>query len=116
MARLFALAVILGTAALGACGHDNIVSSPPPVPLIPPPLPLVPRTLSIVAGDKQHTDVARDLQKPLVVSVTSTLGVGVANVAVAWTVTKGGGRLSASSVLTDAQGRATDYWTLGPVL
>lgn len=115
MSRLVALAVILGTAALGACGHDTIVSSPP-VPLIPPPLPLVPSTLSIVAGDNQSAHVGRNLQKPLMVSVTSTLGVAVANVTVAWTVTTGGGRLSASSILTDAQGRATVYWTLGTVL
>src|ERR1700737_1526005 len=114
MCRLVALAVIFGTAALDACGHDNIVSSPPPVAVIPPPLHPVPRTLSIVAGDSQSTHVGWALQKPLVVSVTTVLGVGVANVAVAWTVTTGGGPLSASAILRGPRGGPRAYGPPGP--
>jgi hypothetical protein len=110
MSRLVALGIILGTAALGGCGGDNIVSSPPPPPLVP-------NALSIVAGDSQSANVGRYLPKPLVVSVTTPGGVaGVGGVTVAWTVTTGGGTLSASSVLTDAQGRATVYWSPWPPL
>jgi hypothetical protein len=110
MSRLVALAVMLGTAALGACGGgDTIVSSPPP------PLP-VPNTLAVVAGDSQSTNVGRYLAQPLVVSVATRSGIGLPGVAVRWAVTTGGGKVSASSVLTDAQGLASVYWTLGPVL
>jgi len=110
MSRLVALSVMLGTAALGACGGgDAIVSSPPPPP------PPVPNTLAVVAGDNQSTNVGRYLPQPLVVLVATRSGIALPGVAVEWTVTSGGGKLSASSVLSDAKGLASVYWTLGPV-
>lgn len=101
ISRLSALSVMLGTAALGACsGSDAIVASPQP-------------TISIVAGDKQSANVRHPLSDPLVIAVTTPDGAGVAGVTVEWTVATGGGTLSASSVPTDAQGRASTVWTLG---
>ena len=102
MTRLAALSVILELAVLGACGSssDTIVSPPP-------------ATLTIIAGNNQSANVRGSLSDPLAIAVTTPDGAGVAGVAVQWTVTKGGGTLSASSVLTDGQGRASVIWTLG---
>jgi len=106
MSRLTGLAVILGVGALSACG-DSIVSSPPP--------PAPTNTLSILSGNNQSANVGRSLSEPLVVSLSTTGGAGVGGVNVTWTVSTGGGKLTASSVFTDAQGRASVGWTLGTV-
>src|SRR5256714_9372249 len=102
MSRLTALGLVLVSAALGACA-DSIVSAPE-------------ASMTIVAGDGQSGTVGRSLSNPLVIKVATTGGVGVPGVAVAWTVTMGGGSLSETSVLTDAQGAASVTWTLGDVV
>ena len=105
MSRLAVLGVILGVGAAGACGGDvqKIVLLPPPV------------TLSIVAGDGQSANVRHSLSNPLTIVASTPDGAVVPGVSVDWTVTSGGGTLSASSVTTDAQGRASVVWTLGGV-
>jgi hypothetical protein len=105
MSRLAVLGVILGVGAVGACGGDveRIVVLPPPV------------TLSIVAGNGQSANVRHLLSNPLTIVANTPDGGVVPGVSVDWTVTSGGGTVSASSVITDAQGRASVVWTLGGV-
>jgi hypothetical protein len=102
MSRLAAPGLIFGIAVLGACGSasDTIVSPPP-------------ATMSIVGGNNQSANVRASLSEPLVITVTTPDGAGVPGVTVEWTVTTGGGRLSATSVLTDDHGLASVIWILG---
>jgi hypothetical protein len=73
------------------------------------------RVLEIVAGNAQTGEVGRTLGQPLVVRV---LNGGTqrpeAGIAVAFGVVDGGGRVSAASVTTAADGTAQVEWTLGP--
>ena len=103
MSRLAVLGVFLVVGAVGACGGDvqRIVLLPPPV------------TLSIVAGNGQSANVRHLLSNPLTIVANTPDGGVVPGVTVDWTVTSGGGTLSESSVITDAQGRASVVWTLG---
>jgi hypothetical protein len=103
MARLAAFGLALGVAALGACGGAVDYTIAPPEQL----------TVTVVAGDHQSANVRHTLSNPLTVSVTNPAGAGVAGVTVVWMVITGGGTLSASSGVTDAQGRASVNWTLG---
>jgi hypothetical protein len=96
-------AFLVGT--LTGCGGSDVVTPPPP----PPP------QVTIVAGDSQIGMISRFLPQPLAIAVVGPSGAGVAGMTVGWTVTTGGGQLSASSVLTDAQGQASVIWTLGSV-
>jgi len=103
MSRLAVLGVFLVGGAVGACGGDveRIVLLPPAV------------TLSIVAGNGQSANVRHPLSNALTIVANTPDGGVVPGVTVDWTVTSGGGTLSASSVITDAQGRASVDWTLG---
>ena len=98
ISRLAAFGLVLVVAASGACGDTTS-----PVQL----------TVTVVAGDHQSANVSHPLANPLTISVTTSDGASVAGVPVVWTVIAGGGTLSASSGITDAQGRASVYWTLG---
>jgi hypothetical protein len=103
MSRLAVLALILGVGAVGACGGgDAIVPPPPSKPAV-----------TIVAGNAQSANVRHSLPVPLAVAVRTPDGAALTNMTVAWTVTSGGGTLSASSVRTDGQGNASVVWTLG---
>jgi adhesin/invasin len=62
-------------------------------------------TMSIVSGDGQ-TVAAGAASAPLVAMVSTAQGLGVPNVAVAWTMT-GNGALSATSTTTDANGQTS---------
>ena len=93
---------IAAVAAAASCGGKD--STAPPTA----------SAIALVAGDGQIGTVGLQLPQPLVVAVTDKSGAGVAGVAVAWTVTAGGGSISAGSVTTNAQGRASVSWTLGP--
>src|SRR5207247_397528 len=55
----------------------------------------------------------RPLASSLVVQATTASGARMAGVQVAWTVTAGGGSVSAALTSTDAAGNATVTWTLG---
>jgi hypothetical protein len=102
MVRLSGLFAFWGVLALAACGGDTPVA--PPVRAT---------SIAIVAGNGQSDTVGRTLGLPLAIVVRDNTGGPAPNVRVEWTVTTGGGTLSASSVLSDGQGNASVNWTLG---
>ena len=69
--------------------------------------------IALAAGDQQSGVAGAPLAQPLVVSVSDAGGKPVAGFMVAFAVAEGAGTLSASSVATDAQGRAAVQLTLG---
>ncbi|HEY6922878.1 MAG TPA: Ig-like domain-containing protein [Steroidobacteraceae bacterium] len=73
-----------------------------------------PSMIALVSGDGQSGTVGKPLPQALVVRVTDKSDAGVAGVAVSWTISAGAGHLSATATQTDAQGRASVTWTLGP--
>ena len=101
MSRLAGVFAVLGALTLTACGGDSAVAPP------------VPTGIVILGGDRQSDTVGRTLPVPLAISVRDNTGAPAPNVRVEWTVTTGGGTLSASSVLSDGEGDASVNWTLG---
>lgn len=73
-----------------------------------------PTKIEVVTGNAQAGIVGTALPLPLVVKVTDELGRPVAGQGVGFTVTTGGGQAAPASVETDADGRASATWTLGP--
>jgi len=67
--------------------------------------------LDKVGGDRQAGTVAVQLAQPLIVEVTDAAKQAQANVLVNFVPLSG--EVWAGSALTDASGRASDYWTLG---
>ncbi|HEX2188187.1 MAG TPA: Ig-like domain-containing protein [Longimicrobiaceae bacterium] len=85
-----------------------------PTPVGPEPEPdAVPVAVAATAGTAQTGVTGAALGSQLVVRVTDAKGRGVANVAVAWAVSPGGGTLASASGATDAGGEASAQWTLG---
>ena len=72
-----------------------------------------PHSLTKVCGDSQEGLVGEQLAKPFVVSVSDEDGAAIAGVVVSFSVTAGGGTLSAATATTDANGRAATRLTLG---
>lgn len=71
-------------------------------------------TISILSGDGQYGFTGWPVPVPPTVVVrTAGTGARVAGVAVNWTVTAGGGTVSAASVVTNSTGVASVAWTLG---
>src|SRR5690606_13487649 len=69
-------------------------------------------TLAKDAGDAQTGEVDAVLATPIRVRVTDGAGTPIPDVAVAWSVTSGGGSLSGCDALTDASGYAACDWRL----
>ena len=65
-----------------------------------------PHVLTKVSGDRQGGQVGERLAKPFVVSVLDQNGSAFAGAVVTFSVTAGGGTLSATTAATDASGRA----------
>ena len=101
-ARTLPLALVALAAA--AC-HDDSTSPTSPTP--------VASSLTMVSGNAQSDTVAATLPSALVVQVKDQNGAAMANVAVTWTVSSGGGTLANASGVTDAAGQASASWTLG---
>ena len=72
-----------------------------------------PHTLTKVSGDGQEDQAGEPLAKPFVVSVLDQNGSAFAGAVVSFSVTAGGGTLSATTATTDANGRARSTLTLG---
>jgi len=72
-----------------------------------------PAAIVVVAGDKQTGTVGQALPQPLVIKITDQSGAAVAGIAVSWTISAGGGSVSAASNQTDGQGQMQATWTLG---
>lgn len=98
----FAAAMLL----LGAAACD--VSTAPP--LEPPAI-----SVAIVSGDAQSALAGTELPQPLVVKVVDGNNKAVRGQLVNFRVQSGGGSVYAGAALTNQQGVAQDYWTLGQV-
>ena len=75
-----------------------------------------PARLEATAGNAQTGAVGTQLPQNLVVRLTDDLGNPKAGVTVTFTVTSGGGTVSAPSAVTDVAGTASVRWTLGSVV
>lgn len=69
--------------------------------------------LVLVSGSGQTGTVGTTLPTPLTVKVTDAIGTGVPGVVIAFSITAGGGNLSAASVTTNSSGLASTTLTLG---
>jgi hypothetical protein len=67
----------------------------------------------LVAGDQQSAPAGSELPSPLVVRVTDAAGAAVAGQIVNWVITEGSGSVFAGTAVTDDQGMAREWWTLG---
>jgi PKD repeat protein len=72
--------------------------------------------LTIVSGDGQTGAVGSLLPAELVVRLIDSEGNGVPNTAVTWVPAIGGGAPNPENTTTDADGRTSAQWTLGPAL
>lgn len=70
-------------------------------------------SIDVVAGDAQVGTAGQQLPDPLVVRLTDPLGRPLDEQPVTFHVTSGEGSVFAGSVLTDEEGRAQEWWTLG---
>ena len=73
-----------------------------------------PMSLKIISGNEQQGQPGAALEKPFVVEVRDHSDNPLPDVQVTFSVSSGGGSLSAASVTTDASGRAESTLTLGP--
>jgi hypothetical protein len=74
----------------------------------------VPVRAETVGGNGQSGAVGVMLSSALRVRVVDRLGAGVAGQTVTFAVQTGGGTLASATSVTDAEGIATNSWTLGP--
>lgn len=72
-----------------------------------------PVTVQIVSGDAQRGVIGRELPQPLIVKVTDEKGKVVKDQLVNFVVVSGGGSVFAGSAISDKQGIAREFWTLG---
>ncbi len=79
-------------------------------------LPGAPATLTAKGGDGQACSISSALPLPIVVEVSDAYGNRVPDVLVGFAITAGGGSLAAAQLATDATGKATNTWTLGPTV
>ncbi len=110
---------LLGLFSLYACSGDGLLVVSVPDGTTPS---LADAQLQVVDGDGQQGRVATVLQKPLVVSVTSSSGAPIEGAPVQWVFLQGRGRKSGSGsthdtiqATTDALGQASVSWELGTV-
>jgi hypothetical protein len=88
--------------ALLACGDDGNVE------------PRVPAAIEPFSGTGQQAAPGTQLAAPLTVEVTDADGNPAPGAVVSWSVVSGGGAISPTSTTSDAQGRASAQFTLGP--
>jgi hypothetical protein len=102
--RRFALPVTLLLAALTAgCGGDIVLPDEGEA-----------AKLEVVSGNGQFGPAGTPLAQPLVVQVLDTRNRPVPNQDVAFAIGSGGGTVAPSTVKSNAEGKATANWTLGP--
>ncbi len=73
----------------------------------------MPRTLTTFSGQELEGPAGSALSEPFVVEVRDQVGGPLAGAQVTFTVTSGGGTLTAAAVMTDSMGRAAATLTLG---
>jgi 5-hydroxyisourate hydrolase-like protein (transthyretin family) len=96
----FAAATICVLAAAG-CEDDQ---APQPQPA----------GIEIVSGDAQYTRKGTELEEPVTVRVEREDGAPAAGVDVNFQIIEGGGSLSRGTAATNASGRTSVRWTVGP--
>ena len=74
----------------------------------------IPKTLEIISGNDQEGLPGSTLENPFVVEVRDQTDKLVSGVQVTFSMSSGGGTLSATSATTDNNGRAQSFLTLGP--
>lgn len=103
--RLTYLAAAVGLVTFAACNGGETTRAADPVPT----------NLQIVSGDAQHGVVGHELAAPVTVRITDAGGKPVRGQVVNFRVVTGGGSVYAGTALTDADGTASDRWTLGTI-
>jgi hypothetical protein len=94
----------LALAALTACGDDESTGTF---------VQAVPTALAVTAGNSQTGFVTSPLDTDLQATLTDANGLAVVGSPVVWTVTSGGGTLSATNTTTNSYGQSSVTWTLG---
>jgi adhesin/invasin len=102
--RFPGLLVSLAAVTAWACGGDNLT--------LPPNNQV--SQLQMVQGNEQVGAPGSRLPNPLIVRLVDMAGNPVPNRTVLWVVRAGGGAISPTTGMTDAQGYASAEWTLGP--
>jgi hypothetical protein len=74
----------------------------------------IPARYDIVSGNQQTAAPRSELPNPLVVRAVDANGQPVPSQIINFRVTQGGGSVFAGVAVTDAQGLAHEYWTVGP--
>lgn len=74
---------------------------------------LVPAAITKVSGDAQSATVGQALANPLVVRVANAGNAGLQGITVNWTVNLGGGSLGSATSVTNAEGEASNTYTVG---
>ncbi len=72
-----------------------------------------PAVITVVSGDNQSAFAGEPLGSQLVVRVANAANQVLQNVTVSWTVVQGGGALGSATSTTNAQGQATNSYTVG---
>jgi hypothetical protein len=88
-------------------------TQPPAIPFAATARAGAPDTIRAVSPQSQPGRRDHQLDDPLVVAVADRFGNPVPEVTVHWTVTSGGGSLSAEETATGADGTTSVVWTLG---
>lgn len=70
--------------------------------------------MNVVSGGNQTGPSGEELPEPLVVQALDAHGHGVGNQLVNFRVLEGGGSMWAGSAMSDRDGLAQNWWTLGP--
>ncbi len=104
-----------GNVAVRAELLPTSAAAPPAVtaPLVVQP---VPSSIQVQSGNAQSGTVGAPLPLPVTARVRAADNLGVQGVVVTFTVTAGGGVVSASTDTTDANGDVAVIWTLGGTL
>jgi hypothetical protein len=100
-----ALATGVGMATLAACGSANDGYDPS-----------VPTSIELVSGSGQSADAGSPVNDLLTIKTLNFVGDPIEGVEVQWFVNSGGGIVSSTTSVTDANGLAQVSWVLGPTV
>jgi len=101
-ARRGALPLAVAIAVGVGCSNDDGVNPNP-----------TPATMTAASGNNQTGTTGAALNQPFVVIVRDAGSAPMEGVTVLWTVVSGGGTLGAATSMTDAQGQASNTYTVG---
>ena len=75
-----------------------------------------PMSLRVVSGDAQRAVIGTELPRPIVVQALNAKGKPLKSQLVNFVVVEGGGSVYAGSSITNNDGIAQEYWTMGPAV